>query len=166
MLNKFRLTNKALTIAIGLLLLLCIILSLIPVRISEEKIQGIITTEIKLPNSLIIPIKERGEYNMLASGRLFEPIKQTPVDSFSRIENPIITENDSPILPEVTYHLQGIINGSQGAIAVIKASNQAQNILVGYNDIIDSYQAVRITKDSLVLAKDGQEKILHLEYPH
>ncbi|MFH1897341.1 MAG: hypothetical protein ABH886_03760 [Candidatus Desantisbacteria bacterium] len=167
MLNKIKLTNKILFIIVSLFLLLCIILSLIPVYISEKGVQGVKATRIKLPLALMTPTKELEEYAVLSSGRLFGLIKQTPVESLPGIESHLITETNPPISPpEVTYHLQGVIQGSQGAIAIIKASNQAQNMLIGCNDTIDSYQAVRITKDSLVLKKDGQERILYLEYPH
>lgn len=167
MLNKIKLTNKILAIIVSLFLLLCIIFSLIPVHISEKNVQGVKAARIKLPLAdLMSPTKEQEEYNMLSSGRLFGLIKQTPVDSLPRVESPLIPETTLPCSPEITYHLQGVIHGSQGAIAIVKASNQAQNVLIGCNDTIDSYQAVRITKDSLVLKKDGQEKTLYLEYPH
>ncbi|MBI4778070.1 hypothetical protein HY792_04035 [Candidatus Desantisbacteria bacterium] len=166
MLNKTKLTNKILAVIIGLLLLCCIILSLAPVHISGSKRQGIKTTEIKLSGSLVAPTKKQEEYTMLSSGRLFGLMKQTSVAPLPGIEGHVIIEEKQSCPPEVTYSLQGVIHGEQGAIAVVRASNQAQNVFIKCNDTIDSYQVVRVTKDSLVLKRDGQERIVYLEYPH
>ncbi|MFH1860682.1 MAG: hypothetical protein ABH870_06695 [bacterium] len=166
MLSKIKLINKILAIIIGLMLLCCIVLSLIPVQISKSKIQGMKSAEIKLPEALVTPTKGQEEYNILASGRLFGLIKQTPIDLSPETKNPLIIEEKQPSLPEITYSLQGVIQGAQGAIAVIRTSNQTQNVFIKCGDIIDSYQVVKITKDSLVLKRDGQERIFYLEYPH
>jgi len=167
MLNNMKLTNKILAVIISLLLLCCIILSFVPVHISGSKRQEIKTTGIKLPEALFVPAKKQEEYNMLSSGRLFGLMKQTPIAPLSGIERPLIIEEEKkPCPPEPTYVLQGVIHGEQGAIAVIRASNQAQNVFAKCGDNIDSYQITKITKDSLVLKKDGQEKIFYLEYPH
>ncbi|MBU0701110.1 hypothetical protein KKE26_07465 [bacterium] len=166
MLNKIRLINKILAIIIGLLLLCCIILSLAPVQISKSKVQGMKTAGIKLPAALVVTTKGQEGYDVLASGRLFGLIKQTPIDSLPQTKNPLIIEEKQPCPPEVTYSLQGVIHGSQGAIAVIRASNQTQNVFIKCGDTIDFSQVVKITKDSLVLKRNGQEKIFYLEYPH
>jgi type II secretory pathway component PulC len=169
MLNNIKLINKILAIIIGLLLLCCIILFLVPVKISTSKGQEIKTTEIKPSNvlTLTVPIKKREDYDILASGRLFGLMKQTPIAPLSGIERPLIIEEEKkPCPPEVIYVLQGVIHGEHGAIAVIKASNHAQNVFAKCGDIVDSYQVTKITKDSLVLKKDGQERIFYLEYPH
>ncbi|MDI6781039.1 MAG: hypothetical protein QME49_02860 [bacterium] len=167
LLNNIKLMNKILAIIIGLLLLCSIILSLTPVKISMSKGQGM-KADIRLSKALTPPAKKQEEYNILASGRLFGLMKQTPITSSPEIERPLIIGEKKPCLPppEVIYSLQGVIHGSQGAIAVIRASNQAQNVFVKCGDTLDSYQVTRITKDSLVLKRDGQERIVYLEYPH
>ncbi|MEK7274832.1 MAG: hypothetical protein AAB110_06220 [Candidatus Desantisbacteria bacterium] len=167
MLNNIKLMNKILAVIIGLLLLCSIILPLVPIQISMSNGQGMKAAGIKLPNTLTVPAKNREEYNMLAQGRLFGLMKQMPtVSSLPEVKSPLIIEEKKPYYPEVTYSLQGVIHSSQGAIAVVRASNQAQNVFVKCGDALDSYQVARITKDSLLLKRDGQEKIVYLEYPH
>ncbi len=169
MLNNIKLMNKILAVIIGLLLLCSIILSIVPVQISMSKGQEMKAVGIKLPNTLTVPTKKQEEYSILAQGRLFGLMEQipTPITNSTEIKSPSIIEEKKPYSPpEVTYLLQGIIHGSQGAIAVIRASNQAQNVFIKRGDTIDSYQAARITKDSLILKKDGQERMVYLEYPH
>ncbi|MEK7273824.1 MAG: hypothetical protein AAB110_01075 [Candidatus Desantisbacteria bacterium] len=166
LLNNIKLINKILFVIIGLLLLCSIILSLTPVKISMSKGQEMKAAGIKLSKVLTVPTKNREEYNMLAQGRLFGLMKQTPITSSPEIERPLIIEEKQPCPPEVTYSLQGVIHGSQGAIAVVRASNQAQNVFVKCGDTLNSYQVAKITRDSLLLKRDGQEKIVYLEYPH
>ncbi len=166
MLNNIKLVNKILAVIIGLLLLCSIILSLVPVKISMSKGQGMKTAEIKLSKALTVPTKKQEEYNVLAQGRLFGLMKQTPAAPLPEVKSPLIIEEKQPCPPEVTYSLQGVIHSSQGAIAVIRASNQAQNVFVKCGDTLGSYQVARIAKDSLLLKRDGQEKIVYLEYPH
>ncbi|MEW6609079.1 MAG: hypothetical protein AB1414_16820 [bacterium] len=168
-LQKIIFLNKILFISVIVLIIYLGISAILIFTANDEYLKTSMPDKgiasIKCPPSH--PSQPLSYYERLSSGRLFgTPVSTAPVitSSPSKVEEPTKEKPAVTAEPEITFQLIGITWGEEGANALIKSSMEPQSQLVSIGDKISGYEVVEITRETVILKKDKEKKVVELEY--
>jgi hypothetical protein len=150
--------NKILFI-IGLM----VVLISLYIYIHPVEIKYIKDVKNTLDNKVHIPCNKKLQQISIEKVNLFSPqsldrlfnIKTSPMPTST-----VRTYVDNDI---INYHVEGIIYGTQNAIAIIRDIKNRQSIVVKQGDMIGDYYIIKVTQTSVVLKKGKKVKIIYLK---